>query len=345
MIHLVQIGNESSRRVALVEEPHLRCLVEVQSVYELAQRCLQGGRGLAEQSMALATGETLDYDTVYAGNSEWRLLAPIDVPGSPARLTVAGTGLTHLGSAKDRQAMHAADAQKAGKATQEVAETMTDSMKMFQWGVEGGRPREGEIGIAPEWFYKGNGSILRGPFEALTVPPYAEDGGEEAEIAGVYIVGDDGTPCRLGMTLGNEFSDHRFEKRNYLNLAGSKLRTCSVGPELVVGAEFHAVAGEVRIQRGAETVWAKAIETGEANMCHSLANLEHHHFKFEGHRQPGDVHVHFFGAHSLSFGDHVELQDGDWMEVRYEGYGRALKNPIRIERKDGNRFLSVRSLA
>ena len=40
---------------------------------------------------------------------------------------------------------------------------MTDSMRMFQWGVEGGRPAEGEIGIAPEWFYKGNGSMLRAP--------------------------------------------------------------------------------------------------------------------------------------------------------------------------------------
>jgi hypothetical protein len=173
MTRLVQISNGSSRRVATVEEPHLRCLAGVESVYELAQRCLQSGRGLGEQSKALATGETLDYDAVYAQASEWRLLAPIDVPGSSSRLTVAGTGLTHLGSAKDRQAMHAADVQKAAQAV----ETMTDSMKMFQWGVEGGRPSEGEIGIAPEWFYKGNGSILRGPFEALTVPAYAEDGG------------------------------------------------------------------------------------------------------------------------------------------------------------------------
>jgi hypothetical protein len=345
MVHLVQIGNGSSRRVAMVEEPYLRCLGEIQSVYELAKRCLQSGRGLAEQSIALANAETLGYDAVYSGTSEWRLLAPIDVPGSPSRVMIAGTGLTHLGSARDRQAMHAADAQKADAVAQETAAPLTDSMRMFQWGVEGGRPREGEIGNAPEWFYKGNGSILRAPLEALTVPPYAEDGGEEAEVAGIYMIGEDGTPYRLGMTLGNEFSDHQFEKRNYLNLAGSKLRTCSVGPELVIGAEFQAVAGEVRILRGTETVWSKAVETGETNMCHSLANLEHHHFKFEGHRQPGDVHVHFFGAHSLSFGDHVALQDGDWMEVRYEGFGRALRNPIRVEAREGNRLVTVRSLA
>ena len=38
-------------------------------------------------------------------------------------------------------------------------------------------------------------------------------------------------------------------------------------------------------------------------------------------------------------------EDGDWMEVRYEGFGRALRNPIRIETKDANRLVSVRSLA
>jgi hypothetical protein len=345
MVHLVQIRNGLSRRVALVEEPNLRCLTEVESVYELTLRCLRNRRGLSNETLALARGETLAYDPIYAGTSEWHLLAPIDVPGEPTRLLVSGTGLTHLGSAKDRQAMHVAEAQKAAAKVAEASERVTDSMRMFQWGVQGGRPKEGEVGIAPEWFYKGNGYLLRAPLEPLTVPAYAEDGGEEAEIAGIYIIAGDGAPYRIGMTPGNEFSDHKFEKRNYLNLAGSKLRTCSVGPELVVGADFRSIGGESRILRGTETVWSKAIATGEENMCHSLANLEHHHFKFEGHRHPGDVHVHFFGAHSLSFGDGVMLHDGDWMEVSHRGFGRALRNPIRIEAKDANRLVSTRSLA
>ena len=147
------------------------------------------------------------------------------------------------------------------------------------------------------------------------------------------------------MTVGNEFSDHKFEKRNYLNLAGSKLRTCSVGPELVIGGEFQSVAGEAKIVRGEQTIWRKAVATGEQNMCHSLANLEHHHFKFEGHRQPGDVHVHFYGADRLSFGDGLVLEDGDWMEVRYEGFGRALRNPVQIAPRDEDRLVAVRALA
>src|SRR6202011_1309220 len=106
MIHLVQLSNGSSRRVAIVEEPHLHCLIGVESVYELAQLCLERGRQLSEQAMAIANGDLLDYDAIYAGTSEWHLLAPIDVPGLPSRLTIAGTGLTHLGRATARQPRH-----------------------------------------------------------------------------------------------------------------------------------------------------------------------------------------------------------------------------------------------
>jgi hypothetical protein len=209
---------------------------------------------------------------------------------------------------------------------------MTDSMRMFRTGLDGGKPPPGTIGAAPEWFYKGTGSSLRAHGEPLVVPPYAEDGGEEAELAGVYLVDASGRPRRIGMAAGNEFSDHAYERRNYLHLAASKLRTCALGPELVLNPGFDSVAGKVWIDRRGARVWEKAIATGEAGMCHSLENIEHHHFKFEGHRRPGDVHVHFFGAHSLSCGDGVVLQDGDEMVVRFEGFGRALRNPVRIDR-------------
>jgi len=200
---------------------------------------------------------------------------------------------------------------------------------MFQWGVERGRPADGETGVAPEWFYKGCGTILRGPGEALEIPAYADDGGEEGEIAGIYMIGPDARPWRLGMTIGNEFSDHVFEKRNYLNLAGSKMRTCSIGPELILDPEFDSVPGRVAIERAGAELWAKDVRTGEKEMCHSLRNIEHHHFKFAPHCRPGDLHVHFYGADVLSFGDGIKLADGDAMVVSFAGFGRALRNPVR----------------
>jgi hypothetical protein len=320
-VHLVQIARGDERRVAVVREPALVLLREVDSVLHLAQRALTEARPLTAVAEGLASGETLRYDDVYGERSDWKLLAPIDVPGDPQRVTVSGTGLTHLGSARDRQAMH------IPPNAQEEAQ-MTDSMRMFEWGRQQGRPAEGTLGIAPEWFYKGDGSMVRGPFAALEIPGYAEDGGEEAELAAIYVIGDDGVPWRIGMTTGNEFSDHVFERRNYLNLAGSKLRTCSIGPELVVGDSFLDVAGQVRILRGDRTLWEKAIRTGEENMCHSLANLEHHHFKFAMHRQPGTVHIHFLGADCLSFGEGIRLEAGDVAEIQFENFGRPLRNVI-----------------
>jgi len=203
---------------------------------------------------------------------------------------------------------------------------------MFRWGLDGGRPAAGKICTAPEWFYKGTGAVLRAHAESLEVPTYAEDSGEEAEMAGVYSIASDGVPRRLGMTIGNEFSDHGFEKRNYLNLAGSKLRNCAIGPELVVDPEFSSVPGEVSIHRAGKVLWSTPIRTGEAEMCHSLQNIEHHHFKFEQHRRPGDIHVHFFGADCLSFGQGIRLADDDVMQISFDGFGRALRNPVRVNK-------------
>lgn len=320
-MHLVQLSGGRGRRVAIVREPQIVLLREVDTVLALVQRSLAEGHTLTETAERSAGDESVSYDEVWGGRSPWKLLAPVDWPGNPQKILVSGTGLTHLGSARERQAMHVAPS-----AEQEAA--MTDSMKMFEWGRQKGRPEPGAIGIAPEWFYKGDGSMLRGPFASLEIPGHAEDGGEEAEVAAIYYVADDGTPWRVGMAAGNEFSDHVFERRNYLNLAGSKLRTCSLGPELAVDAAFDDVAGEVTIRRAGQVLWQKPIRTGEQNMCHSLANLEHHHFKFAGHRQPATLHVHFMGADSLSFGEGIRLQAGDVTEVAFEGFGRPLRNVI-----------------
>jgi hypothetical protein len=225
-----------------------------------------------------------------------------------------------MGSAQKRQSMHTA-----------ASAEITDSMRMYQAGVEGGRPATGVIGVAPEWFYKGNGTTLRGHGDPLEVPPHALDGGEEPEIAGVYVIDAHGEPRRIGLAMGNEFSDHVFEKKNYLYLAASKLMTCALGPELIIDPDFRAVQGEVAIERAGTILWRREIHTGEEAMSHSLANLEHHHFKHALHRRPGDVHVHFFGADGFSFGEGVKLEDGDVMQVRFDGFGRALRNPLKID--------------
>jgi len=128
-----------------------------------------------------------------------------------------------------------------------------------------------------------------------------------------------------------------------LNLAGSKLRTCGLGPELAVDVSFDSITGSAFIERAGQKIWSKEILTGNANMCHSLANIEHHHFKYDAHRRPGDVHIHFFGTDCLSFSDGIRMQDGDMMQVSIEGFGRPLRNPLRMA-GTGSELISVRAL-
>jgi hypothetical protein len=320
-IRLVQLRHpDEGRHIALASDDKLSVLAGFGTAYEAASAALAAGIPFAAFLNALPVADTLSYDEVYASRTPWKILAPFDHP-EPARCLVSGTGLTHLASAETRQKMHNA------------AEQETDSMRMYRWGEEGGRPAPGQVGTAPEWFYKGSGMVLRGQDEPLTVHDFAEDGGEEPEIAGVYLVDAAGEPRRVGMAQGNEFSDHKTERRNYLYLAPSKLRQCSIGPELIVDPQFELVPGAVKIERKGEVVWSKEIASGEQRMSHSLANMEHHHFKYPQHRRPGDVHVHFYGAGAFSFGAGVELQEGDVMEIAFAGYGRPLRNPIHIEER------------
>jgi hypothetical protein len=323
---LIQLKNGGTRRVAVVDEPYLR-LLATPSIYVLANEALAAGTKLSETAQERITKESLTYDEVYEGHSYWHVLPAIDHPEESARCLISGTGLTHLGSARDRQAMH------SYAVTPEELDELTDSMKMFRWGIDGGRPSAGCIGVPPEWFYKGTGSVLRAHGEPLEVPCFAEDGGEEGEIAAIYLIGPDGKPWLTGMTTGNEFSDHCFEKKNYLNLASSKLRNCAIGPELIIDPEFESVTGQVTIERAGRVLWSKQIHTGEAEMCHSLQNIEHHHFKFEEHRRPGDIHVHFLGADCLSFGEGVRLAHNDVMQISFEGFGRPLRNPVHVDRR------------
>lgn len=321
-MNIVQLlDKDLKRRVALVEGSRLRLISKLDSVYRIALLALEQERSLPAIVEESVGSDTLDYEQVWSGETDWSFLPCFDHPDEKARCLVSGTGLTHRKGAENRNAMHA------------EVQAETDSMRMYRWGVEGGRPEHGAIGTAPEWFYKGTGVILRAHLDPLEVPSFGEDGGEEPEIAGAYLIDWSGVPRHIGLATGNEFSDHMMERRNYLYLAPSKLRVCSIGPELALQPNFDEVTGTVRVLRGQQEVWSKQIATGEANMCHSLANIEHHHFKYEAHRQPGDVHVHFFGAGAFSFGEGIALEEGDVMEVAWEGFGRPLRNPLRIQKR------------
>lgn len=321
-MRLIQFVTESGRRAvgAIAGGSGPRIVNSATSVRDLALEAHRSGRSLAETVEAHGLGGPIDYDALVAGK---RLLVPLDHP-EPSHVVVALTGLTHLGGAQARDSMHA----------KLQGADLTDSMKMFKLGLEGGKPAPGAIGVQPEWAYKGDATWIVAPEQPLELPGYAEDGGEEGEVAGLYVIGDGGEVLRVGYAIGNEYSDHVMERRNYLFLAHSKLRQCSFGPELLLGELPPEVTGAIRIRRDGEAVWEGELLSGEANMCHSITNLEQHHFKYAGFRRPGDVHVYFFGASGLSTAAGVSARPGDVFEVESPIFGRPLRNPLIAGRPD-----------
>jgi len=317
-MRLAQIIDEAGKRALVVTARGESRLVKgARTTYELASQALAANAPLRKLIADRGVGKPVD---LQAALKEKRLLSPIDHK-DPAHLLVTGTGLTHLGSAEGRDKMHK---------NLSDASALTDSMRMFKMGLEGGKPKGAAAGVQPEWFYKGDGSTIAAPGADLVSPGFALDGGEEPEIVGLYIIDSTGTPARVGFALGNEFSDHVTERQNYLYLAHSKLRPSSFGPELLVGELPLDIQGASRIYRGKQIFWEKPFISGEQNMSHTIANLEAHHFKYDLFRRPGDVHVHYFGTATLSFSDGVRCEKGDVFEIEAEVFGLPLRNRLAI---------------
>jgi hypothetical protein len=320
------------RRVGLVAEDgdHAFPLAGARSVYELAVEAAERGGHLADLVRARATDLRVDYAALLR---DGRVLAPLDHP-EPSRLLVTGTGLTHIGSADARNKMHAIT---HGRGAPE-----SDSMKIFRMGLDGGKPGPGRVGVQPEWFFKGVGTCIVPPGAPLPLPSFALGGAEEAEIVGLYLIDSAGRPRRIGFAMGNEFSDHVTEAQNYLYGQHSKLRACSIGPELLLGDLPDDVRGKVRIRRGDGVLWEEDFLSGERNMSHALANLEHYHFRYDMFRRPGDLHAYFFGAAVLSYSSGIETAPGDEFEIEAPLFGKPLRN--RMERAPDQGLIAVKPL-
>jgi hypothetical protein len=316
-MRLIQyLADTGARGVARIEDDRAIAVKGTTSMLALAQQAVAARQSLDDAVKAAGDGEAMDYAALL---SQGRILPPVDHPDA-AHCFVTGTGLTHLGSADTRDKMH--------KKIAGDVESLSDSMKMFRMGLEGGKPQRPGPGVQPEWFYKGDGSSIVPPGADLPLPEFALDGGEEPEIAGLYVVDASGKPWRLGFAIGNEYSDHVMERQNYLYLAHSKLRACAIGPELRTGALPDKLEGESRIRRKGEVIWRKPFLSGEGNMSHTISNLEYHHFKYRLFRRPGDLHVHFFGTATLSFGDGVRTEPGDVFEIEMAEFGAPLRNRL-----------------
>jgi hypothetical protein len=344
-LRIVQfVSQDGSRRVGVVDGDSVADVTssnpKITSVYDAAQLAFESKRSLEDVlSQATNGARRISYASLLAapvGGSTSYLISPV-AHADPHRVLVSGTGLTHTGSMQSRNQMHT-------KSATESKEPQSDSAKMFQMGLDGGKPEPGKRGVSPEWFYKGNGTAIKGPGETLELPAFALDGGEEPELAACYMIDPEGTPRRLGFSLGNEWSDHETERINYLYLAPSKLRECAVGPELVTDFNFKELKLTCTVTRNGKTIYdSGTLFTGENYMSHTLANCEDHHFKYPQHRVPGDAHVHFFGTSKLSFsGRDWKFAPGDEIKIESPGFSQPLKNTVIAGPHAAGKVINVR---
>ncbi|MBV8443614.1 MAG: hypothetical protein JO312_24165, partial [Hyphomicrobiales bacterium] len=174
-MRLAQIVDENGKRaLAVTARGESRMVKGARSTLDLARQAIAEKVSLRKLIADRGVGKSVDLRRAL---KERRVRPPIDHK-DPAHVFVTGTGLTHLGSAEGRDQMHRNLADPA---------ELTDSMRMFRLGLVGGKPARGGTGAQPEWFYKGDGSILVAPEGDLKSPSFALDGGEEPEIVGVYV--------------------------------------------------------------------------------------------------------------------------------------------------------------
>ena len=316
---IIQFIKNNKCNVGIVENEEVSIIENYDISYDLFREAINTDTPVENLVEENRSTEKLSFTDIYNSN---QLLPPITHP-DPAHFYVTGTGLTHLGSADSRNKMHATK-----------DEEMTDSMKMFKIGLEGGKPNQGEMGAQPEWFYKGNGENVSGPTENIYIPSFSLDGSEEPEVVGVYMINEKEEVVRIGYSIGNEFSDHVMEKQNYLYLAHSKLRQCSFGPEINLGNIPAEVKGMSKVIRDSKVIWEKEFLSGENNMSHSIENLERHHFKYDIFRKPGDLHIHYFGTATLSFADGIKTQENDVFEITSNVNSMPLKNSLKKQKSN-----------
>ncbi len=312
-VYLIQLLNHSNEVVSgIVQQEQIFELNA--DTYTLVKYAIEHQVDIIQYAQTLTTGRVHQYHDLLSSN---RLALPIHHT-DPAHLIVTGTGLTHRNSVLARASM-------------QENTTLTEAQKIYLMGANGGRPALADIGAVPEWFFKGFGSQLKASGQTLDLPAHIQGGGEEAELAIIYMIDSEQQVHRIGTALGNEFSDHVLEKQNHYYLAQSKLSPCSLGPEIYIGDIPEKVVGKIEILRNQECLWRSEYNTGLQHMVHSLENIEHHVFKHDIFRTPGDVHVLFLGADRLSFQDDIVLQAEDVISISGDLFQHPLINRIQLQ--------------
>ena len=324
-MRLVQyVDAENRRAVAAETGDGYHRVAGTSSVHALALEAIGAGRGLAGLVTERIGPEPVDLEALEQAG---KLLPPLDHPADPAHMLVTGTGLSHLGSAEGRDKMHRDLAEAA---------TLTDSMRMFKLGLEGGKPGRGaRTACSRNGSTRATARSWPGRVGHWRARPSRSTAARSRRSSGLYLIGPDGTALAGRLRARQRVLRPRHREAELSLPRPFQAAGVRIGPELLVGDLPRDLRGTSRIRRGGAVVWEKPFLSGEGNMCHTIENLERHHFKYPVFRRPGDVHAHFFGTSTLSFSDGFKTQPGDVFEIEMAQFGRPLRNALAVAETPG----------
>ena len=193
-------------------------------------------------------------------------------------------------------------------------------------GSEGARSPSGGGESPPSWFFRGSGSTLVAAEKPLAMPGFAPGGAPEAQVAGLFVIADDGVPCQVGWCLAHPVVDQALARSG--GAGHARLRATAIGPELLLGELPAALPAKAAVVRAGKVLAETWLDLGRAGMARSHADLIRDHFRYGMHRRPGDVHIHCFGSGS----GHAAAAPGNDPEQLFEltcaAFGLPLRNPV-----------------
>ena len=178
---------------------------------------------------------------------------------------------------------------------------------------------------AASWFFRGSGSTLVAAGQPLPVPGFAPSGLPVPQLAGLYVIADDGVPCQVGWSLAHPIVDRALASGG--GAGHARLRATAIGPEILLGELPKVVPATTRILRGSKVVAEQSFDLGSGAMARGFADLARDHFRYGMHRRPGDVHVHCFGSGAAITSIDAATPD-QVFELACPPLGRPLRNRV-----------------
>ncbi|MEE6666161.1 hypothetical protein PS423_01955 [Pediococcus acidilactici] len=162
-----------------------------------------------------------------------------------------------------------------------------------------------------DWYYKGNGNVLRKDGDYLVLPLYGLWGGLETEILMVHLINENLEPVYLGYTLAIDFTNTGLRRRNKSLKNLSHISQTMVANEIATSSFPEYDIAHTNITRGGKVIWNSDASAGKRNMWMNPKKLINFLFRNKEILLPGMIFYTLTGATMSSDKAGIHLKKGD----------------------------------